>query len=437
MDLRNFAGKRICVAISGGVDSVTLLHYLKSQAAACGFSVLAAHCEHGIRGENSLTDMRFVQNFCEKLGVPLTIFRADCPTLAKEKKCSLETAAREFRKECFSAMLTDGRADFIATAHHLLDEAETVLFRIARGCSLSGARGMGEQDGTILRPILGWSKEEILEYANTHGLAYRVDESNLQTEFTRNKLRLEVLPKLNEAVHGASGNLAAFARRAAEDDEVLYEMAKALISPLNADMGGGFLLLFSDKAPLFNRACLLALKGLGVEKDYTSAHLNAVFGLQGLENGAKVDLPCGIEAVKTDSGVILRKHEQISVVKPQPKKFDLDGFDGGRYEVIVSVEPMDCPNLWGQVLRADKDCLDGATFRFRQDGDEIKRFGGGTKSLKKFFNEEKVPARERAYIPLIAKGNEVLVVCGVEIAEGVKVTESTKNTVYIYLKKIS
>ena len=437
MELRNFAEKRICVAISGGVDSVVLLHYLNAQAAACGFELLAVHCEHGIRGEDSLADMRFVQDFCEKLGVPLTIFRADCPALAQEKKCSLETAAREFRKECFSALIADGKADFIATAHHLLDEAETVLFRLARGTSLSGARGMGEQDGTILRPILTWTKEEILEYAETHGLAYRIDESNLQTEFTRNKLRLEVLPNLNDAVPGASRNLAAFARRAAEDDAVLYDVAKTLISPLNADMGGGFLLAFSDKAPLFNRACLLALKALGVEKDYTSTHLNTVFALQGLENNAKADLPCGIEAVKTGGGIVLRKQEQISVAKPQPKKFDLDGFDGGRYEVIVSVEPIDCPNLWGEVLRADLDILAGAEFRFRQDGDEIRRFGGGAKRLKKFFNEEKVPAKERGYIPLIAKGSEVLIVCGVEIAEQVKVTESTKNTVYIYLKKIS
>ncbi|MBQ7913319.1 MAG: tRNA lysidine(34) synthetase TilS [Clostridia bacterium] len=437
MDLQNFAEKRICVAISGGVDSVVLLHYLKSQATACGFNLLAAHCEHGIRGENSLADMRFVQDFCEELGVPLVVFRADCPALAKAKKCSLETAAREFRRECFASLITDGKADFVATAHHLLDEAETVLFRLARGCSLTGAKGMGEQDGCIIRPLLGWSKEEILAYAEKNGLAYRVDESNLEREFTRNKLRLEVLPRLNEAVPGASRNLAAFARRAAEDDEVLYDLAKGMLLPLPEIIGEGFLIAFSKKAPLFNRACLLALKELGVEKDYTSAHLNAIFALQNSEKGAKIDLPRGIEAEQGKLGMFIRrKREKISVQKPQPKTFDFLGFDGGRYEVILSNEPMDCPDLWGQVLRADGDKLDGAQFRFRQDGDEIKRFGGGTKSLKKFFNEEKVPVEEREYIPLIAKGNEVLVVCGVEISEKVKVCESTKNTAYIYLKKI-
>ena len=431
MDLRDFAKKRICVAISGGVDSVALLHYLKSQADACGFKLLAAHCEHGIRGDNSLADMRFVQDLCEKWGVPLTVFRADCPALAKEKKVSLETAAREFRKECFASFIADNKANFIATAHHLLDEAETVLFRLARGSSLSGAIGMKERDGWIIRPLLDWTKEEILAYAEQNGLDYRVDESNFETDFTRNKLRLEVLPKLNEAVSGASRNLAAFAKRAAEDDGLLYALAQDLLTPLN----GEFLVAFCEKAPLFKRACLLALKGLGVEKNYTSAHLNSLFDLQNLERGAKLDLPCLTEAIKTERGVLLRRRsERVSVVKPQPKKFDFDGFDGGRYEVILSRKPIDEPNLWGKVLRADGDKLDGAFFRFREDGDEIKRFGGGTKSLKKFFNEEKIPAKEREFLPLIAKGKEILAVCGVEIAESVKITKSTEKVVYLAVR---
>ena len=149
--------------------------------------------------------------------------------LAKTQKCSLETAAREFRQACFASLITEEKADFVATAHHALDEAETVLFRIARGSSLTGAKGILAQDGWKIRPILRWTKEEILAYADKHALAYRVDESNLQTEFTRNKLRLEVLPKLEEAVSGASRNLTAFAERAAEDDEVLYGLAQALV----------------------------------------------------------------------------------------------------------------------------------------------------------------------------------------------------------------
>ena len=428
MDLKNLAQKRICVAISGGVDSVVLLHYLKTQAAACGFSVFAVHCEHGLRGESSLADMRFVDEFCGKLGVPLTVFRGDCPAMAQEKKMSLETAARAFRRECFAAIIADGKADLVATAHHLLDEAETVLFRLARGTSLSGAKGMTEQDGYIIRPLLTWSKTEILAYAEGQGLSFRVDESNLETEFTRNKLRLEVLPKLEEAVPGACRNLAAFALRAAEDDGVLYELAEGLVS----SSAEGVLVAFCNKAPIFRRAVLLALKRLGVEKDYTALHLSAAFDLQGLERGAKLDLPCGIEAVKTERGVLLRKKTQtVFAEKGESCLFGFSGFDGGRYEVIVSATPISHPNLWGRVLQADGDKLLGGVFRFREDGDKMKRFGGGTKTLKKVFNEEKIAVEEREYIPVIAKGSQVLAVCGVEIAEEVKVTEHTTQIVYL------
>ena len=428
MDLKKFSQKRICVAISGGVDSVVLLHYLKTQAAACGFDVLAVHCEHGIRGESSVADMRFVEESCEKLGLELVVFRADCPALARAKKISLETAAREFRKESFATVIADKKADFVATAHHALDEAETVLFRLARGTSLSGAKGMTEEDGAIIRPLLTWSKTEILAYAQAHGLAYRVDESNLETAFTRNKLRLEVLPKLEEAVPGACRNLAAFALRAAEDDGVLYELAESLLCRVD----DGFLVAFNEKAPIFRRAVLLALKGLGVEKDYTALHLSSVFDLQALERGAKLDLPCGVEAVKVEKGVLLRKKIARSLEeKGKPCAFAFSGFDGGRYEIILSFTPIERENLWGKVLKADGDKLCGAQFRFREDGDTIKRFGGGTKTLKKFFNEEKIAVEEREYIPVIAKGKEVLAVCGVEISEEVKVTEDSARVVYI------
>ena len=345
---------------------------------------------------------------------------------------SLETAARAFRKDCFSSLIADGRADLIATAHHLDDEAETILFRLARGTSLSGAKGMGEVDGVIIRPLLGWTKDEILAYAREHGLAYCVDESNLETEFTRNKLRIEVLPKLNESVAGASRNLAAFARRAAEDDAFLYELAESLISRLDDE----FLVAFCDKAPLFTRACLLALKGLGVEKDYTATHLQAAFALQQSERGAKINLPLGVECVKTEKGVLFRKEvERVCIEKPEPKEFDFFGFDGGRYEVIVSSTPINALNLYGKALQADGEKLRGAQFRFRKDGDRITKFGGGTKTLKKFFNEEKIAVEEREYIPLIAKEGEVLAVCGVEIADSVKVQDDTKTAAYIYLRK--
>lgn len=430
-----FFGKRVCVAISGGVDSTALLHYLKSRAKEVGFSLFAVHCEHGIRGEESLLDQAFVREICQKWNVPLFEFSENCLERAKKNKVSLETAAREFRLESFASLIKEDKVDFIATAHHVLDEAETVLFRLARGTSLSGVKGMEEKNGYVIRPFLGWKKEEILSYAKENNLSYRTDSTNFEADATRNKLRLNVFPALEEAVGGASVNLAKFARYAAEDDAFLYEQSEALLTKTKS---GKTLVKFSEQKPLFRRACLIAMKELGIEKDYTAAHLESVYSLQQSERGKQICLPQGVVAKKIEIGIefFLEESEERLTAPPQAEKcFDLSGFDGGRYEVNVSLTPPK-DTKW-QTLRVDKDKLPkNAVFRFRKEGDTIKSFGG-SKSLKKFFNEKKILASERAWLPLIAEkdGKEVFAVCGVEISERVKITKETKNVLYITLQK--
>ncbi len=428
-------GKRVCVAISGGVDSTALLHYLKSREKEVGFSLFAVHCEHDIRGEESLLDQAFVQKLCQKWGVPLFLFSENCPQRAKREKTSLETAARDFRLESFSSLIKENKVDLIATAHHISDEAETVLFRLARGTSLSGVKGMEERSGYLLRPFLDWTKEEILSYAKENDLSYRTDSTNFETDATRNKLRLIVFPALEEAVSGASVNLARFARYAAEDDALLYEQSKALVSLTPT---GKTLVKFSNQKPLFRRACLIAMKALGIEKDYTAAHLESVDSLQQSERGKVICLPQGVIARNGETGIEFFLQENEELLPPAPKAekpFDVDGFDGGRYAVNVSSTPQN-DTEW-KALRVDKDAIPkNAVFRFRKEGDVIKSFGG-SKSLKKFFNEKKIPVKERAFLPLIAEqdGKEVFVVCGVEISEQVKIRQETQSVLYITLQK--
>ena len=432
MEFARFDKKRICVAISGGVDSVALLHYLKSCQKDAGFILSAVHCEHGIRGEDSLADARFVSALCQSWGVPLYTFAEDCPMRAAREKESLETAARNFRRECFARLIAENKADYIATAHHLNDEAETVLFRLARG-TLSGIKGMLEESGYFLRPFLSWTRTEIEAYAKENGLSFCVDATNADLEYTRNKIRIEVLPKLEEVFHGATRNIARFATLCGADDELLYEYAKNLLSKENE----GYRVEFNDKKPLFRRACLLALKGLGVERDYTSTHLEDAYALQSLERGAKLHLPKGIVAKKAENGIIFyRENVEILPEKSQPKKYDENGFDGGRYEVILSKTPLDMQNGW-RILRFDPTKLPtDAVFRFRQDGDEIESFGGGRKTLKKFLNEKKIPVEEREYLPLLASADtrEVYAVCGVEISKKIKIDDE-KNALYMATRK--
>ena len=435
MNLGDFLGKRICVAVSGGVDSTALMHYLKSREKQDGFSLSAVHCEHGIRGNDSVADEKFVEKLCREWNVPLFVFRENCPEKAVREKCSLETAARAFRYESFERLIVENKTDFIATAHHVSDEAETVLFRLARG-TLSGARAMTEQNGYLLRPFLAWTKEKIMAYAKEHALVWHEDYTNFQTEATRNKLRLNVFPALEEAVPGARENLARFARLLAEDDAYLYEEARKLVS---RETKTGYLVEFCDTKPLFSRACLIVMKALGIERDYTSLHIESVFALQKAERGARLDLPKNVRAERTEKGVWFYVYEEEEIL-PLPKEtpFDVSGFDGGRYAVNVSFAPPTAEETEWKALRLDGEKIPkNAVFRFRKEGDWINKFGGGTKSLKKLFNEKKTPVKEREFLPLIAEkdGGEVYAVCGVEIADGVKVTEETRSVLYITIRK--
>ncbi len=435
MDLIKFSKKRICIAVSGGVDSIALLHFLLHQREKYDFEISAIHCEHGIRGVESLSDKRFVEEICLQWQIPLYCFSENCMERSRREKCSLETVARKFRYESFASVIKENKADYIATAHHENDEAETVLFRLARGTSLLGMRGIEEERVWLIRPFLHWTREEIEIYAKENRLRYCVDSTNLEKDATRNKLRIDVLPKLEEAVKGATSNLAHFATLAAEDDALLYAYSQSLF--LKTEQG--YAVVFSDKKPLFTRACLMAMKALGIEKDYTAKHLEALFALQNSERGAVLYLPQNVIAKRGKNHIDFYIQSEVCLEeKANPEKFNKNGFDGGRYALKLSSMPFEQEQSKWKILKIDADKVPkNAVFRFRKEGDKITCFGGGTKTLKKFFNEREIPVEERGYLPLIASedSEEIYVICGVEISEQVKITQTTKNILYISIQK--
>ncbi len=429
MDFQALQGKRICVALSGGADSVATLHYLKERAAAFSFALSAVNCEHGLRGEASLADTRFSSELCERWGIPVYLFKEDCLKRAEREKCSVETAARNFRYESFESLLTEGKCDYIALGHHANDEAETVLFRICRGSSLTGASGMKEISGRYLRPFLTKTKTEILAYCKEHGLTYRTDESNFEAVATRNRLRLNVLPELERTVPGASENLCRFAIRAAEDDEYLYSLAERYLKQREK---GVFTVSLDCPKPLFYRASLLALKKLGVEKDYTQKTLENAYALAFLQTGSTAELKDGVKAKREYGEIVFyREAERKSFLE----NFRIGDFDGGRIEFNVSDVPTSTLEV-GRTLAFDGGAVgENAVFRFPEEGDVFRKFGGGTKSLKKYLVDKKIPARERATLPVLARGEEILLIVGVEIAESVKITEQTQRILYVTVKE--
>ncbi len=423
---------KIAVAVSGGADSVALLDKLVCLSKEWELTLSIVHCEHGIRGEESLRDQAFVQELSKQYALPMYLFSEDCPALAVATGESLETAARAFRYRSYCSLIDEGKADYIALAHHRDDEAETVLFRLCRGTSLSGAAAMTAVNGRYLRPLLDESKEEILSYLSVRGLTYLTDSTNLQTDATRNMLRLDVLPRLETAVPGAAKNLAAFADVAREDDELLYRLAAEYVIKMTPSSASdtGYKVRFAEP-PLFRRACLAVMKEIGIERDYTKKHLQALTDLSRLQTGAKVSLPKGI--------VARREYDRIAFYKADEQEtqfceipFQFGDMEWGRYSLKCSLMPMGGEGT----LRFDLDKLpDGCVLRTRREGDIFRKFGGGEKPLKKYFIDKKISLAERNCLPVLAKGNRVFAVVGVEIADEIKVTSETKRTAYIALQR--
>lgn len=407
--------------MSGGVDSVALFHALFVQAPQLNIDLSAVTCEHGIRGKASLRDLAFVRKLCGDFNVPLYEFRADVPALAKASGRGLEEEGRRFRYECFAQIIKSGKADFVATAHHRDDLAETVLFRLARGTSLSGLNAIREGKG-IIRPLLNVSRAEIERYAREKKLKYRTDKSNRDERYRRNQIRHTVMPALERVVKGAGAHLAQFAQKAEEDDDYLRTLAHGQVT-VKKDCVRFPLAL---PAPLFARACAIAFRELGLES-YTEKNISEIFALARLQSGRKASLPCGLEAVREgEFAVIYRARSERTEEAP----FCTGEISFGDRLITVSEAYAE------GALRVDMDAIPPtAAVRIRREGDEFTPFGGRRKKLKKYLTDKKISAREGRELPLIAVGNEVLVICGVEISDRVKVTEKTVRTGYIGVTK--
>lgn len=213
-------GERVLVALSGGADSVALLLALRK----LGYECIAVHCNFHLRGEESNRDETFVKRLCERLGIELHTVHFDTAAHAKENGISIEMAAREQRYNAFEEIRKRYNAAAIAVAHHRDDSAETLLLNLVRGTGIKGLRGIQPKNGHIVRPLLCVGREEILDYLKWRGEEYVTDSTNLTTDYTRNKIRLEIIPKLAEINPSVLDTLAATAQRITEA-ELIYSRA--------------------------------------------------------------------------------------------------------------------------------------------------------------------------------------------------------------------
>lgn len=425
VDFSKFVNKNdiIAVALSGGGDSMALIHALKSQSTNLGIKVIALNVEHGIRGDNSISDSKFVKDYCEKYGIELLSYSVDSIKKAKDEKLSIEQSARALRYECFYNAISNKKCDKIATAHHLSDNTESVLLNLFRGTGLKGISGIQENyQDKIIRPLLSVTKSEIENYLSKNKIPFITDETNFSDEYTRNYLRLNIIPEIKKIFPEAEKSIERFSEIVKTDDDFIQQTAKSCVN---------FILDKAEiKLPLhravFSRATILAMQYLGIEKDWEKSHIDSVFSLCDKETGSMINLPKGVVAIKEYDKVVVYKKQEISAESIPffigtkmflNKKITIEEFSSMGIDVKSG--------LFGDVNKIPQNAM----IRTKKDGDVFTKFGGGTKSLGDYMTDKKIPLRVRNEIPLLAVENDILVIFGVAVSDKVKADNTTTNLI--------
>ena len=415
--------KVIAVALSGGKDSIFLIDLLLKSAKEKNLTIKAVNIDHSIRGEESVRDSEFVKDYCKKVGVELRFFKVDAVKYSKENGLSVEEGARLLRYNAFETLLKEKFCNVIATAHHLSDNFETVLFNLFRGTSTKGLIGIPDKRNGFIRPLINVTKKEIDDYVLKNNLPFVEDSTNTNVDYTRNYLRCEVIPKILEKFPTAEVSVKRLGEISKEENDFLDELSNSYLEFCD----GKYLLPISLSPILLKRAAKTILYNLGIKKDYESIHFNDIIKLTSLNNGSKITLPQNVVAVKEYDKLAFYIETEKQICKPLNYKVGKFKFLGKSLE--ISKNPLD------NALVFDGDKIpNNAVIRTKRDGDIFKKFGGGTKKLKDYLIDKKIPRANREELPLLAVDDKILLIFGVEISDEIKITDSTKNKLYASLK---
>ena len=425
-------GDVIGVGFSGGSDSMALLHFLASNQQKYDIEVVAIHIDHEIR-ENSYVDADFAKEKAKELGVRFYKFRVDAPKIAKEKNISIESAAREARYGVFKTLLKKGLVDKIALAHHMQDQAETILMHIFRGSGVAGAKGMEPvREGVYIRPMLGTTKQEILQYIEENNLDYVNDETNQDSSYNRNFIRNVIMKNVLSRWPNAVKAIASFGQAVSEDDQYINKNLFADAVIVDGDEAKIPTSYFFFDRPLITRIIFKAFANIGISKDIERKHIDMILELAKMENGKRISLPFDAVAIKEyDYIALVNKHKEVQVLS-QPFKcgeFEVKGFG-----TVCTKRVKDFHAKQGVLYVDWRKVPKTATWRFRQEGDVFEKFGGGRKKLKSYLIDKKIPLRTRNLLPVLADGNEVYAIAGVEISDKAKV-ENVPTAYMIEVKK--
>lgn len=452
------SGDCIVVAVSGGPDSVALLHILHQLAAEpdLKLQLVCAHVNHGFRGAESDEEAEFVRRMASELGIPFELGVYDIPAYMKESRHGAQLAAREKRYEFLHIVAEKYKANAIALAHHADDQAETVLMRIMRGSGTSGLAGMRmkrrEKNVELIRPLLRIYKNDLIQMCEKTGIPYVTDSTNLLPKYARNAVRLDVLPFLGQYNSGLTESLNRLAEVVGAEDDFLQQKAEQVYQELVFDEGG----IFSFKiepfvalhAALQRRLIKLILNylPLGTEdNDFTKIEAIRKGAIQNLTTTWSLDLGGGLRCMREydtirfmldptgNSGLpytYLVKHFPAEISVPNTEhclRFT-------RYRANMGSISLDELGDEEAVFDADK-LLYPLTVRSRLPGDFMKVIGlNGSKKVKDIFIDAKIPPSSRSQIPMVTDAEgQIIWIPGLRRSEIATVSQHTTSVLRIVL----
>ncbi len=442
-------GDKILAAVSGGADSVCMLHVLNRLKDDLGFKLACAHVNHGLRGDAAQHDEEFVKQLCKKMGLKCYVKHENVAELASELGLTFEEAGRKVRYDFFAELKQKHGFSRIATAHNKNDNAETVLMRIIRGTGVDGLCGISykREDG-VIRPILDISRAEVEAYCGVYNLEYCTDATNFDNDYTRNKIRNELIPFIeNNFNERVTDSLVRLSNSASEDSEFIQGYTERLYARLGSPLPGKFPnALHIESFKMVERAIGARLLRLAAERSASGVklerkHIEDIYALLDKPTGTGINLPCGLTAEINYGWLTFTGPKERSEVK-----LDSDGFfaevnpDDSIYlksvdkiiKLKVEAAKTYKPKLNEIAADLDKIGNQPLFLRSRREGDRMVWFADGrTKKVKSIFIDAKIPKRDREKIPLLATGDEIIAIVGSRVSEKYRLTKESERALVI------
>ncbi|MFZ5945254.1 MAG: tRNA lysidine(34) synthetase TilS [Bacillota bacterium] len=440
----------VVVGVSGGPDSIALLHVLNQIKEEYSLRLFVVHVNHMFRGEQAKKEADFVASFAKNFENEYKLFEKDVPALIKETSLSPQDAGHRIRKQIYSQVRQEIGATKLALGHHADDRAETILLHLVQGTGLEGLAGMTPVRGSTIRPLAEVSKKEILDYCQTNGLPYCQDPSNNKPVYLRNKVRLELLPLLKEKFNPQIiDNLIKLEEIVSAENDFMEEAGEEFLRRILVTRKEGKIRLsikeFSKGASALRRRAIRKAYSLlrPDEQGLAFVHVENIIKLIQRQEGTKrLDLPRNILVLKSYEYIEFNDLERNG--QETPSQFNLNWLVPG--QVCLPFKGIALNAFFADTLpqttgKFDKIALNPQQItsplqvRNRKPGDKIQPWGmAGTKKVKDIFIDLKIPQQERDFIPLVVMGNEIIWIPGITLNE--KYRMKTKEEGYLIMEML-